>query len=490
MIEQLRKHAIFVSKILSLRQMYILIFLSLLGWSFFAFHTMSQLIHEQKIYATLINLSGKQRMLSQKTTLMAKRVYETNNKKLVIHYKELFDLMKKDHKFIINNLTSLTMKKIYFNKPYELSKKVEKYFDLLEKFYKTRDNKILKQIEEYSFDLLPKLNHAVYEFEKESNQKTEYLESRELFILIGTIFTLLLESILIVIPILHKEVEYKQELEKLNNSLEKKVQEQTQQLINTNSELQELNTCLEQKVKEKTKENFQQFQVLQQQSKLAAMGEMVGAIAHQWRQPLNTLAIRIQRLSRDYKKDKVDAKFLEEFAQKNKETISFMSKTIDDFRNFFRIDKQRVEFDIKESIEQALSLFGAQLKNNNISVNLLAEHLVIDGFKTEFQQVIVNLISNSKDAFIMRDIKDAVININIKNNMVQVQDNAGGINDDIIDRIFEPYFTTKEQGSGTGMGLYISKMIIEDNFGGKLSAQNSQDGVIFTIEFKDNIIKS
>jgi C4-dicarboxylate-specific signal transduction histidine kinase len=293
-----------------------------------------------------------------------------------------------------------------------------------------------------------------------------------------------------VIPILHKEVEYKQKLEKLNNSLEKKVQEQTQQLINTNSELQELNTCLEQKVKEKTKENFQQFQVLQQQSKLAAMGEMVGAIAHQWRQPLNTLAIRIQRLPRDYKKDKINAKFLEEFAQKNKETINFMSKTIDDFRNFFRIDKQRVEFDIKESIEQALSLFGAQLKNNNISVNLLAEHLVIDGFKTEFQQVIVNLISNSKDAFIMRDIKDAVININIKNNMVQVQDNAGGIKDDIIDRIFEPYFTTKEQGAGTGMGLYISKMIIEDNFGGKLSAENSQDGVIFIIEFKDNIIKS
>jgi C4-dicarboxylate-specific signal transduction histidine kinase len=467
----------------TLKQVYILIFLSLLGWSYFALHTMSQLISEQKIYATLINLSGKQRMLSQKTTLIAKRVYETNDSSLSKHLKELSLLLEKDHNFIINNLTSKTMKSIYFDEPYKLDEKVKFYLKLLGKFHKSNSIEVLKQIEEYSFDLLPKLNYAVSEFEKESHQKTDTLESRELFIFIGTIITLFLESIFIVIPVINRDVLYEKELKELNDTLEKKVDDQTIELTKTNLKLKELNSTLENKVKEKTEENFQQFQALQQQSKLAAMGEMVGAIAHQWRQPLSILSLRIQKLPRNYEKNKINKEFLEDFVDKNKKLIEFMSKTIDDFRNFFKVDKVKKEFDVKIAIEQSLSLFGAQLKNRNIDVFLNGDTMVIEGYKSEFQQVIINLISNSKDAFKYNNIENAHINITMEDNIVYIEDNAGGISEDILDRVFEPYFTTKEQGEGIGMGLYMSKMIIEDNFGGKLSVKNSSNGAIFLIEF-------
>ena len=234
-------------------------------------------------------------------------------------------------------------------------------------------------------------------------------------------------------------------------------------------------------------EKERQEAILIQQNKLAAMGEMIGAIAHQWRQPLNELGIRIQKIKYKYAKNEIDDKYIDKFVKDNKKTISFMSKTIDDFRNFFRIDKEKRDFHIKNAIDDVLNILSAQLKNHYIDVNLDGEDFILHGYQSEFQQVLINIIANSKDAFILNNTKEPKIDIIIKQNSIVINDNAGGIPKDVIDRVFEPYFTTKEQGSGTGMGLYMSKMIIEDNMGGLLTIENYANGISVSIVLKGDI---
>ena len=218
------------------------------------------------------------------------------------------------------------------------------------------------------------------------------------------------------------------------------------------------------------------------------MGEMIGAIAHQWRQPLNALAINIQLLEDLYEDGTLDNKMLKELVQKNMETIQFMSNTIDDFRNFFRKDKEKVEFDIKEAIEKTIELQKAQLSNHNIKVITNLEPIKFKGYKNEFMQAILNLISNAKDVIIERN-KEGVIRISSKKDqdkiVIEIEDNGGGIPEDIIDRIFEPYFTTKEEGKGTGMGLYMVREIIH-RMNGKISVTNTKEGAKFIIILKEN----
>ena len=252
-------------------------------------------------------------------------------------------------------------------------------------------------------------------------------------------------------------------------------------------ELQEMNNSLEIEVKKQTQESLNKDKIVQEQAKLAAMGEMVGAIAHQWRQPLNSLNINIQNLDDDYEENLINEIFLKDFISKQTQTITFMSKTIDDFRNFFRVDKLKKEFSVKDAITQTLNIQNAQLKNSNISFSIKGKDFKIYSLESEFHQTILNLISNAKDAIILNSIEHGKITIIIGSNTISVVDNAGGIEQKIADRIFEPYFTTKEQGKGTGMGLYLSKMIIERNIGGTLNFSNSENGSKFTITL-DEII--
>ncbi|MDF1876374.1 HAMP domain-containing protein [Sulfurimonas sp. SAG-AH-194-L11] len=271
----------------------------------------------------------------------------------------------------------------------------------------------------------------------------------------------------------------KRMIRKIENSkkeVEKEVEERTH-------ELKVLNENLEKIVQEKTAENIKQLEAMQQQSKMASMGEMIGAIAHQWRQPLNEISISIQNLKYDYEDGVIDETFIKNFIEKNKEIIHFMSTTIDDFRNFYRVDKTKEIFDVKEAIEKTISLQKAQLLNNNITISIKGESFKVNGFKNEFQQVVLNLINNAKDAVLEKGVADATISIELNNRCVIVRDNGGGVSKEIITRVFEPYFTTKEQGKGTGMGLYMSKMIIEENMDAKLSISNTKDGVEIRMDF-------
>ena len=254
----------------------------------------------------------------------------------------------------------------------------------------------------------------------------------------------------------------------------------------------EINQKLQQKVQEALLENTKQLQALQQQSKLASMGEMIGAIAHQWRQPLNVISTSIQNLKYDYEDGYLnDQKFVYDFIDKNKKTVMFMSKTIDDFRNFYRIDKEKSDFNIKEVTQSVIDMQIIQLNNNKIEISLEGEDFIFYGLESEYQQVILNLLNNAKDILVEKNIEEPKIEIILENrSTISVKDNGGGISDEVLDRIFEPYFTTKEQGKGTGMGLYMSKMIIEDNMDCKLDVKNRDDGACFYIEFNKDYLKS
>jgi len=257
--------------------------------------------------------------------------------------------------------------------------------------------------------------------------------------------------------------------------------------ITAKKEVVEFNKTLYDRVNEEVAQNQKKDQLLLHQSKLAAMGEMIGAIAHQWRQPLNTLAIQMQFIEDDFEEGLIDAKYLSDYSKESMKLVNFMSKTIDDFRNFFTVDKMKSNFDIKKKTDETVNMLSAQLEGHNIKLNVEGESFSILGHSSEFQQVVLNIINNAKDALLEKEINEGEITINIQAKddvgCVKISDNAGGIPKDVIERIFEPYFTTKEQGKGTGLGLYMSKMII-DNMDGKLSVQNNDLGAEFTIELK------
>lgn len=228
-----------------------------------------------------------------------------------------------------------------------------------------------------------------------------------------------------------------------------------------------------------------QEQLLIQQSKLAAMGEMIGMIAHQWRQPLNALGLQIQDIQEAWQYGELDEAYLDQAVAKAMQQINFMSKTIDDFRNFFQSSTTKERFNLKKAIEETLSLIGAQLNHHSIHVTIEGDDdLFVEGYLNEFKQALLNLITNAKDAIVDHhttgSITLRITHDDRGNAILSVCDNGGGIPEAIMDRIFEPYFTTKEQGKGTGIGLYMTNIIVEKHKG-TISVANSDQGACFTV---------
>lgn len=256
--------------------------------------------------------------------------------------------------------------------------------------------------------------------------------------------------------------------------------------------LQELNETLEQRVQEEIAKSLAQERLMAQQSRLAAMGEMVGNIAHQWKQPLCALELILQMIGLDHKGNELTEGALEGYIADAKHVIRQMSGTIDDFRNFFKPNKEKQRFLVGDSLEQAIKLASHNFINSNIQIcqEQYDEPCVSFGYPNEFAQVVLNALSNAKDVIVEKKIHGE-LRIQVMKGAdtatVSIRDNGGGIPEEVLPKVFDPYFTTKEKGAG--IGLYMSKMIM-DNMGGDISIRNVEDGaeVLITLPLADTVV--
>lgn len=273
--------------------------------------------------------------------------------------------------------------------------------------------------------------------------------------------------------LLKKEIEY----EELNKTLEKRVQEQTK-------ELQELNKTLELRVKEEISKNEEKQRVMFWQSRHASLGQMLANIAHQWRQPLTELNLALFSIKKAASND--NSEDLSKFYKESKNIIKNMSETIDDFTNFFKPKKEKQYFKISHSIKESITLLDNTIKDDMISLKTNFTDIKVLGVENELTQVIINLINNAKDAFINNAILIREINISTKKEegfaVIEVSDNAGGISKENMERVFEPYFTTKHKSQGTGLGLFMSRMICEQGLNGFMDVSSKKGMTTFIIK--------
>ena len=255
--------------------------------------------------------------------------------------------------------------------------------------------------------------------------------------------------------------------------------------------LEEHTKELEKKIGEELEKNKDKDKLIFQQNKMAALGEMLGNISHQWRQPLmeiNSIFLPIEaKLSMDIAIEKDE---LIQSINKLNEITKYMSDTIDDFRDFFATDKEKIEFQLLEQINSTINIISGVLKADNIKLDIIIKkNPILVGYKNEYSQVLINIISNARDILVQRKIKDPYIKISIyeenDNIITTIEDNGGGITVEPIEKIFEP-FSTYEKKNGSGLGLFMSKLIILNNMNGKLEANNTEHGAIFKIIISKN----
>ena len=558
-------------KVFSLQASYIVIFLSLFSWTFFAYYTMIELIDTQKVYSKLINISGMQRMYSQKTQLLVKNIAENNtDDSYKIALKSLSKQMHSNHQFLIQHITSQEIRDFYYASPNEINKSIEEYFGLIDRFLDNNEASLVSQIESKSNALLPKLNSVVFALENESDTKIEQLKQREFLILLGTILTLILDALIVAIPALKIVRNSEEKLKTINENLAFMVEEKTKMLqdekdlfvtylnninalivaldkygtiimINKNGcdllgykledilgknwfeintkhhifkqqfemtleNLKEDETFFEEELHVKnnetklmkwstsklllhneivgvlcsaidiTKERKQEI-IINQQARNAALGEMIANIAHQWRQPLSIITTTATglRLQKEYGSLK-DEDFYNGCDHIN-DQAQYLSKTIDDFRAFTKGEISLTEFDLDDNINQFLSLVRAAVDNYYIHVVLsLKEHPRLKSYPDQLKQCFINIFNNAKDELkkIPENQRYFFIETSFKEDQVKIvfTDSAGGIPEEIIPKIFDPYFTTKHNSNGTGLGLSMTYDIITNGLNGTISAQN------------------
>ena len=243
---------------------------------------------------------------------------------------------------------------------------------------------------------------------------------------------------------------------------------------------------LQDEVNEKIEELRIRDSMIQRKSQMAAMGEMIVVIAHQFKQPLCALLGNIDSIAHLYEDGELDGKAMKAFQERGHRQIRFMNETVDDFKNFYRPGKGKKAFDVNQAVGKMITILSAHYHASQIALTaeLWDEPVCFFGVEGEMQQVVLNLTNNAKDALLERGTKYPEIRIETARDgnmgMIRVSDNAGGIEEEIMERIFDPYFSTKGDG-GTGIGLYLGRRIITESFGGTIEAHNASDGAVFTI---------
>ena len=264
-----------------------------------------------------------------------------------------------------------------------------------------------------------------------------------------------------------------------NAQLQKEVEKQTKQYKLLNNHLQE-------RVAQEVAKQTEQEQMLLMQCRMASIGQMMAAIAHQWRQPLMNINAILLNIDRAIENQPLDQRYLHTKIDEIASITTHMSQTIEDFRNLFNPKQEKITFFLHESIDEVIMLLKNNLKTINMQFHAHKDPLLLYGYKGEMIQVLIILLSNAIEILFTRNIRNKKITIKIgkkeNNAFIIIKDNAGGISENILKKIFDPYFTTKQQTGGTGLGLYIAKIIVEHNFNGTLIAKNSQKGANFIIK--------
>ena len=230
--------------------------------------------------------------------------------------------------------------------------------------------------------------------------------------------------------------------------------------------------------------------MLLQQSRLAKSGEMIANITHQFRQPLNNISYVLINIKKRFDSNRLDEKYFDKKLNQANEQLQFLSKTIDDFKEFYDPSKEKENFSIKEAIDNVYTILSADLKKRNIKFNVdfkVVETIQVFGIRNELSQVLLALISNASD--VLKNIEKPYVNIQVDANnaevILKISDNGKGIKAKNLEKIFEPYFTTKEEG--TGIGLYLVKLIMENSFNGKVKVKNNKEGAVFTLFIEKSI---
>lgn len=327
--------------------------------------------------------------------------------------------------------------------------------------YTTLQNELYPSVYSINIDITGLINLNL-EGAKQGFSRTELVYNNTFeWIVVATLGTIAFAALLAIVLL--------QNIRLLHRRLERMVDEKTK-------ELQTLNHDLELRILHEVEQSRQKDQIMFRQSRLASMGEMIGNIAHQWRQPLNAMVLIIQSFQMKRMAGlPLSDEFIDKQAQEGIELAALMSNTIDDFRNFFKPNKDEEIFSVKETIASSIKLVKEYYEKEQIFIFLNCETDVsISGYPNEFSQVIMNLFSNAKDALEKNREEEREIEVVVKqegaNAIIDVIDNGGGFSEAVHDRMFEPYFTTKHKASGTGIGLHMSKQIIEKQMQGNVSA--------------------
>ncbi|GHH99099.1 sensor histidine kinase [Neobacillus kokaensis] len=246
---------------------------------------------------------------------------------------------------------------------------------------------------------------------------------------------------------------------------------------------EEVNRLLEQRIQEEIEKNREKEKMLIQHARLAAMGEMMSCISHQWRQPLNGLLLLVEDVRDALEFGEINESYIDRFTRESIIIIKHMSQTINDFRKFYKPNFEKNSFSVGDAIEEALSIFSQSLKNHGIAVEFENRgQQIAYGYPNEFSQVVLNILANARDAFVLKEISNRKITIKIKETKdfinAEFTDNAGGIEPALIDKVFDVHFTTKPHGSG--LGLYMTKMILE-KMNGSVSIKNQAGGACFSL---------